>query len=175
MNPEGRVLPCHAAETIPWLAFETVRDRPLAAIWADGPAFEAFRGTDWMQEPCRSCERREIDWGGCRCQAMAIAGDAAATDPACIKSPLHARMTAVATSGRPAGDVAPGAEGFVILRALKESQATKDIPVIAMTGSPDLNTTARARVLALGAADFIAKPFDLNMLVTEIGLFLATE
>jgi CheY-like chemotaxis protein len=69
----------------------------------------------------------------------------------------------------------PGTDGFTILRSLKESQATKDIPVIAMTGSSDLNTTARARVLALGAADFIAKPFDLNMLVTEIGLFLATK
>ncbi|MCB0088647.1 MAG: response regulator [Caldilineaceae bacterium] len=69
----------------------------------------------------------------------------------------------------------PTADGFTILRSLKESQATKDIPVIAMTGSPDLKTTARARVLALGASDFIAKPFDLNMLVTEIGLFLSTE
>ena len=96
VNPEGRVLPCHAAETIPGLVFETVRDRPLAAIWADGPAFEAFRGTDWMQEPCRSCERREVDFGGCRCQAMALAGDPAATDPVCVKSPLHARLAAMA-------------------------------------------------------------------------------
>ena len=96
VNPEGRVLPCHAAETIPWMTFETVRDRPLAAIWADGPAFEAFRGADWMQEPCRSCERREIDFGGCRCQAMALAGDAAATDPVCERSPLHGRLAALA-------------------------------------------------------------------------------
>jgi pyrroloquinoline quinone biosynthesis protein E len=96
VNPEGRVLPCHAAETIPGLVFETVRDRPLAAIWADGPAFMAFRGADWMQEPCRSCERREVDFGGCRCQAMALAGDAAATDPVCEKSPLHARLAALA-------------------------------------------------------------------------------
>ncbi len=95
--PDGTVLPCHAAHTIPTLTFERFGDRTLAEIWADSPAFNAFRGTDWMQEPCRSCERREIDWGGCRCQAMAIAGNAAATDPACIKSPLHARMaTAVA-------------------------------------------------------------------------------
>jgi signal transduction histidine kinase/CheY-like chemotaxis protein len=69
----------------------------------------------------------------------------------------------------------PGSDGFAILRAMKESPATKDIPVIAMTGSPDLKTAARARVLALGAADFITKPFDLNMLVTEIGLFLSTQ
>ena len=62
------------------------------------PAFNAFRGTDWMREPCRSCDRREIDWGGCRCQAMALAGDAAATDPACSKSPLHARIEAMAAA-----------------------------------------------------------------------------
>ena len=103
--PDGTVLPCHAAQTISWLNFEQFGPRTLAEIWTDSPAFNAFRGTDWMLEPCLSCERREIDWGGCRCQAMAIAGDAAATDPACIKSPLHARMEAVARSGRPgAGD-----------------------------------------------------------------------
>lgn len=103
--PDGTVLPCHAAQTITSLNFERFGPRTLAEIWTDSPAFNAFRGTDWMLEPCRGCERREIDWGGCRCQAMAIAGDAAATDPACIKSPLHARMEAVARSGRPgAGD-----------------------------------------------------------------------
>lgn len=90
--PDGMVLPCHAARTIPSLSFEIFGERSLAEIWTDSPAFNAFRGTDWMQEPCRSCERREIDWGGCRCQAMAIAGYAAATDPACIKSPIHERM-----------------------------------------------------------------------------------
>ncbi len=102
--PDGTVLPCHAAQTIPWLSFERFGDRTLREIWDHSPAFNAFRGTDWMQQPCRSCERREIDWGGCRCQAMAIAGDAAATDPACVKSPLHARMAqlveeALATAG----------------------------------------------------------------------------
>jgi pyrroloquinoline quinone biosynthesis protein E len=90
--PDGMVLPCHAAQTIPSLTFERFGERTLAEIWVDSPAFNAFRGTDWMQEPCRGCERREIDWGGCRCQAMAIAGDPAATDPACVKSPIHARM-----------------------------------------------------------------------------------
>ncbi|KGM87960.1 coenzyme PQQ biosynthesis enzyme PqqE [Roseovarius mucosus DSM 17069] len=94
--PDGLVLPCHAAQTIKTLTFDTVRTRPLAEIWHDGTAFNAFRGTDWMQEPCRSCERKTIDFGGCRCQAMAIAGDAAATDPVCIKSPHHARMRALA-------------------------------------------------------------------------------
>jgi pyrroloquinoline quinone biosynthesis protein E len=93
--PDGTVLPCHAAGTIPNLVFDRFGDRSLSEIWHSSPAFNAFRGTDWMAEPCRSCERKEIDWGGCRCQAMAIAGNAAATDPACIKSPLHARMAAL--------------------------------------------------------------------------------
>ncbi|TWF58562.1 pyrroloquinoline quinone biosynthesis protein PqqE [Neorhizobium alkalisoli] len=93
--PDGTVLPCHAAGTIPNLTFERFGDKSLTEIWLDSPAFNAFRGTDWMAEPCRSCERKEIDWGGCRCQAMAIAGSAAATDPACIKSPLHAQMAAL--------------------------------------------------------------------------------
>ncbi|MDW6026444.1 pyrroloquinoline quinone biosynthesis protein PqqE [Mesorhizobium sp. BAC0120] len=95
VTPDGTVLPCHAAQTITHLNFDRFGERSLAEIWAGSPAFNAFRGTDWMQEPCRSCERRETDWGGCRCQAMAIAGDAAATDPACVKSPIHARMAAL--------------------------------------------------------------------------------
>ncbi len=92
VSPEGKVLPCHAAESIPTLTFETVRDRPLADIWRDGPAFAAYRGTDWMPPLCRGCERREIDWGGCRCQAMAVLGDAGETDPVCSRSPHHARL-----------------------------------------------------------------------------------
>jgi PqqA peptide cyclase len=96
VTPSGRVLPCHAAESIPGLQFWSVRDHSLQDIWRRSPAFQAFRGTDWMPEPCRSCEMRDIDYGGCRCQAMAIAGDAAATDPACELSPHHARMRALA-------------------------------------------------------------------------------
>ena len=87
ITPEGRVLPCHAAETIPSLTFQSVTQTPLADIWYDGPAFGAFRGTDWMPELCQTCERRDIDFAGCRCQAMAIAGDPAAADPVCRKSP----------------------------------------------------------------------------------------
>ena len=96
VTPSGRVLPCHAAESIPGLEFWSVRDYSLAEIWRRAPAFQAFRGTAWMPEPCRSCEMREIDYGGCRCQAMAIAGDAAATDPACELSPQHALMQTLA-------------------------------------------------------------------------------
>lgn len=89
VTPSGRVLPCHAAESLPGLAFDNVRERRLHDIWYFGSAFTAFRGDAWMQEPCRSCSRKEVDFGGCRCQAMALTGDAAATDPACEKSPLH--------------------------------------------------------------------------------------
>jgi len=96
VTPSGRVLPCHAAQTLPGLAFDNVRDRPLADIWRHGSAFEAFRGVGWMKEPCRSCDRREIDFGGCRCQAFAVTGDASATDPACHLSPDHARFAAFA-------------------------------------------------------------------------------
>jgi PqqA peptide cyclase len=96
VTPSGRVLPCHAAETIPGLIFDNVRDRPLADIWLNGQAFQKFRGTEWMIEPCRTCERREIDWGGCRCQAFALAGDAAAADPACAKSSRHHELVVLA-------------------------------------------------------------------------------
>jgi pyrroloquinoline quinone biosynthesis protein E len=96
VTPSGKALPCHAAQTLPGLTFDNVRDTSLADIWRHGAAFNAFRGTDWMKEPCRSCDRREIDFGGCRCQAFAIAGDAAATDPACHLSPEHARFAAYA-------------------------------------------------------------------------------
>ena len=92
--PDGTVLPCHAAQTIPHLTFQNVRTTSLRDIWYDGPAFNAYRGEDWMPEPCRSCERKRIDHGGCRCQALALAGDAAATDPVCAKSPGHAALRA---------------------------------------------------------------------------------
>jgi pyrroloquinoline quinone biosynthesis protein E len=98
VSPSGKALPCHAAESIPGLEFWNVREHSLAEIWRDNPAFQAFRGTEWMQEPCRSCDRREIDWGGCRCQALALVGDAAATDPACHKSLHHARIAATAAA-----------------------------------------------------------------------------
>ena len=96
VTPSGKVLPCHAAETITTLAFDRVTERSLEQIWTDGAAFCAFRGTDWMPEPCRSCARKEIDWGGCRCQALAFAGRADATDPACSLSPLHGQLVALA-------------------------------------------------------------------------------
>ncbi len=92
VTPAGRVLPCHAAEVIPGLEFWNVRDHPLADIWRASPAFSAFRGFDWMEEPCKSCARREQDFGGCRCQAFLITGNASAADPVCHLSPDHDRI-----------------------------------------------------------------------------------
>ncbi|HET8974333.1 MAG TPA: pyrroloquinoline quinone biosynthesis protein PqqE, partial [Pseudolabrys sp.] len=87
VTPAGKVLPCHAAEVIPGLEFWNVREHSLGEIWRSSPAFNVFRGEAWMQEPCRSCARREQDFGGCRCQAFLIAGDARAADPVCHLSP----------------------------------------------------------------------------------------
>ena len=96
VTPSGKVLPCHAAETLPGLTFWNVTEHALADIWQNSPAFRAFRGTDWMPEPCASCARRDIDFGGCRCQAFALTGDATATDPVCHLSPHHAEVAALA-------------------------------------------------------------------------------
>jgi len=96
VTPTGKVLPCHAAETITNLTFETIRDRPLADIWRDGAAFTAYRGTHWMPDPCKSCDRRTKDWGGCRCQAFAWSGDAGTVDPVCSKAPNHGAIRAAA-------------------------------------------------------------------------------
>jgi pyrroloquinoline quinone biosynthesis protein E len=85
--PNGNVLPCPAATVIADLEIDNVRDKPLAEIWHGSSSFNAFRGTDWMREPCRSCARKEIDFGGCRCQAFQLTGDAANTDPVCSLSP----------------------------------------------------------------------------------------
>jgi pyrroloquinoline quinone biosynthesis protein E len=89
INPAGKVLPCHAAEVIPGLEFENVREKNLEFIWQQSPSFQRFRGEKWMPEPCRSCDQRTQDFGGCRCQALLLAGDANATDPACSLAPAH--------------------------------------------------------------------------------------
>jgi pyrroloquinoline quinone biosynthesis protein E len=108
VTPNGTVLPCHAAQTLTHLHFDSVRDRRLSDIWYDSTAFNAYRGTDWMPEPCKSCDRKEVDFGGCRCQALALAGDASATDPVCQKSPEHARIKAILQDASPQED-----RGFV--------------------------------------------------------------
>lgn len=100
VTPRGKVLPCHAAESIRDLVFWNVRDRSLREIWEASPAFTAFRGTAWMKEPCRSCPRKEIDFGGCRCQAFAWTGDAANADPACEYSVHHSALKSAVAAPR---------------------------------------------------------------------------
>jgi pyrroloquinoline quinone biosynthesis protein E len=105
ISPAGKVLPCHAAESIAGMTFDHVTDRALSEIWQSSAAFQRFRGTRWMPEPCRSCARREIDWGGCRCQAFALVGDPGAIDPACGLAPTHGAL--VDTAVRESDLVAP--------------------------------------------------------------------
>jgi PqqA peptide cyclase len=108
INPSGKVLPCHAAEVLPGMSFENVRDNSLAWIWQESASFQRFRGEAWMPEPCRSCERRVQDFGGCRCQALLLAGDANATDPACSLAPAHEIVeAAVGKANLDCSDVQP--------------------------------------------------------------------
>lgn len=122
VTPSGVVLPCHAAQTIPGLIFWSVRDHPLRDIWYRSPAFAAFRGTEWMQEPCRSCAFRTEDYGGCRCQALALTGDARATDPSCELSSHHARMAALAETSSASG------QGEYIYRGRNPARAATPTP-----------------------------------------------
>ena len=106
VDPSGRVLPCHGAAALPGLEFWRVPARPLRACWEEAPGMNAFRGEAWMQAPCRTCPERERDFGGCRCQAHALTGDAAATDPACALSPRHAVVRAARASAETAAPAA---------------------------------------------------------------------
>ena len=99
--PDGRVLPCPAAAQIVGLSIDNVRERSLSAIWRHSPAFTRFRGYEWMSEPCRSCPRKEIDFGGCRCQAFQLTGDAARADPVCQLSPDHHLLDAALQAAGP--------------------------------------------------------------------------
>jgi pyrroloquinoline quinone biosynthesis protein E len=92
--PNGAALPCHAANVIPGMQFENVKEKSLEEIWKNSAAFQAFRGEEWMQEPCKSCDRRAIDFGGCRCQALLLTGDANATDPVCSLAPTRPNVDA---------------------------------------------------------------------------------
>lgn len=93
--PGGDVLPCHAANVIPGMTFENVEKRSLREIWEESDAFQRFRGEEWMPEPCRSCDRRTLDFGGCRCQAFLLAGDAVMTDPVCSLAPSRGVVDAI--------------------------------------------------------------------------------
>jgi len=120
VDPCGNVLPCHAATVIPGLQFENVRGRSLEWIWRESASFQKFRGEDWMPEPCRSCDRRTDDFGGCRCQAFMITGDATATDPVCSLAPAHglieqqlSQVSSIASPRKPAAEQ----EGFWTYRS----------------------------------------------------------
>lgn len=115
--PNGDALPCHAARVIPDLPFENVKNRNLKEIWEASDAFQKFRGESWMQEPCKSCERRTQDFGGCRCQAFLLAADAAAADPVCSLAPRRSKVDAIlAVIGAPnsirAGLAPPAADAL---------------------------------------------------------------
>ncbi|MEN8500233.1 MULTISPECIES: pyrroloquinoline quinone biosynthesis protein PqqE [Paraburkholderia] len=106
--PDGAALPCHAARGLPGLVLPNVKDTPLREIWYESDAFTRFRGLDWMKEPCRSCDEKEHDLGGCRCQAYLLTGDAANADPVCDKSPFHeAVVKVVRRAAAPAAHEAP--------------------------------------------------------------------
>jgi pyrroloquinoline quinone biosynthesis protein E len=114
--PDGRMLPCQAAHRLP-LSFDNVTERSVGEIWRDGAAFTAYRPeawAAWMEEPCRSCERRDVDFGGCRCQAFELLGRATATDPVCPLSPEHALVE----NARRAGEASPGPGPTWIYRRL---------------------------------------------------------
>jgi pyrroloquinoline quinone biosynthesis protein E len=123
INPAGKVLPCHAAEVLPGLSFENVREKSLEWIWQESSSFRRFRGEDWMPEPCRSCDRRTEDFGGCRCQAFLLAGDATVTDPACSLAPSHGIVESAVRQVNSGAHVVPPTpvSSFVQLQAANTS------------------------------------------------------
>jgi pyrroloquinoline quinone biosynthesis protein E len=119
--PDGTALPCHAAGSLPGLAFPNVRERDIAWIWNESPDFNRFRGFGWMKEPCRTCPEQAKDFGGCRCQAYLLTGDPANADPVCSKSPHHgelqARVRAMSEGASVEGDLAP-----IVFRNMRASK-----------------------------------------------------
>ncbi len=109
VTPDGTAMPCHAARMLPGLALPNVREVPVRTIWYDSQAFNRFRGQGWMKEPCRSCPEREKDFGGCRCQAYLLTGDADNADPVCSLSPHHHLVTEAVARAQAAADVKAGA------------------------------------------------------------------
>lgn len=116
IDPSGRALPCHAADVIPGLRFESVRNSRLRWIWEESESFNKFRGEDWMQEPCRTCDRRALDFGGCHCQAFLLAGDPSKTDPVCELSPDHGIVLSALASAEADGFGSAAEERGVMLQ-----------------------------------------------------------
>jgi pyrroloquinoline quinone biosynthesis protein E len=119
VNPSGKVLPCHAAEVLPGLSFENVREKSLEWIWQESESFRKFRGEEWMPEPCRSCDRRAEDFGGCRCQAFLLTGNAAATDPTCSLAPAHAIVESAVEEANSMADIAKPAQASSLVHLQK--------------------------------------------------------
>ncbi|MFL6353702.1 MAG: pyrroloquinoline quinone biosynthesis protein PqqE [Bryobacteraceae bacterium] len=113
IDPAGNVMPCHAAGVIPGMGFENAQQKPLRWIWEHSSSFQQFRGDAWMPELCRSCERKDIDFGGCRCQALLLAGDAAATDPTCSKSAMREVVEQILVQVNGHADADAAREGWV--------------------------------------------------------------
>lgn len=114
--PDGAALPCHAARTIPGMTFPNVNEQSLKQIWYESEAFNKFRGDAWMKEPCRTCDDRHKDYGGCRCQALALTGDAANADPVCSKSPQHGDIVRIVRQAQ-ASQEAAGREAPLVFRS----------------------------------------------------------
>ncbi|GAB3676920.1 pyrroloquinoline quinone biosynthesis protein PqqE [Salinisphaera aquimarina] len=119
--PDGIALPCHAARQLPGLDFPDVREHDIDWIWSESPAFNHFRGFDWMQEPCRSCSEKTKDFGGCRCQAYMLTGDMYAADPVCAKSPEHGLVTGAVERANATPADAPAAQP-ILFRNPKNSK-----------------------------------------------------
>lgn len=115
--PDGKTLPCHAAAVIPGLKFDNVMEKSLMEIWENSAAFRKFRGESWMQEPCKTCDRREQDFGGCRCQAFLLAGDASATDPVCSLAPTRGGVDAILVSANQLVETIPDEKPAWVYRA----------------------------------------------------------
>ena len=118
---DGSALPCHAAKTLPGITFPNVKETSLTDIWRHSDAFNRYRGDDWMEEPCRSCDEKKKDFGGCRCQAYALTGNAANTDPVCSKSSQHADIRNIVLQARNRNDA--GAAGSTEQAILFRSDA----------------------------------------------------
>lgn len=121
VNPSGKVLPCHAAEVLPEMTFENAREKSLQWIWEESTSFQRFRGESWMPEPCRSCDHRTEDFGGCRCQAFLLAGDATATDPACSLAPAHGLVESAVGASHSRTSVAQPVVGSSFVQLQKQN------------------------------------------------------
>lgn len=129
ITPDGTALPCHAARMLPGLSFPNVKEASIEWIWRDSPGFNHFRGDDWMKEPCRSCPEKARDFGGCRCQAYLLTGDAANADPVCDRSPYHHLVTDMVARANEPRAAAAAIEKPLVFRDRKNSLQQQESPL----------------------------------------------